>query len=227
MEPGAIACLTAEAPGPGRTAQELEILRGKELPALKRITARLAALAAGIVVPAAIATGAMAATDPSGGQVAAQLNATHQYARSSASSFQVAPVTNIEIAVLSKDANNGNVTQEPSSNADSAAVNANETPQTAGQQSQDPSQAQTPGSSQAQQPSQSSDSSAQSSQPSGTSAQPSQPNSSAQPSQPPGSSAQPSQSSGTSAQPSQSNSSTQPAQSPGSSAQPGQAPASP
>jgi hypothetical protein len=110
-------------------------------------------LAAGIAVPAVIATGAMASTDPTGGQAATQLSAAHQDAKSSATSFQVAPSFNIEIAVLSKDSNNGNVTQAPQSQADSAAVNPNSTNQDASQKQQDPSQdppsqAQPPGSSQ-------------------------------------------------------------------------------
>ena len=97
---------------------------------MKRTPARLAVLAAGMVVPAAVATGAFAGTGPGGsGQSAAQWNATHQEAKSKASSWQVAPSVNLPVSVLSKGSNNGAVTQAPSSSAKSGAWNVNATRQ--------------------------------------------------------------------------------------------------
>jgi hypothetical protein len=113
---------------------------------MKRITTRLAILGAGIAVPAAIATGAMAAT-PSGGQTAAQINGTQQNGQAEAQSNQWAPSSNTEVAVGSKDSNNGSVTQAPQSQAAAAAVNSNQTDQGTSQEQQkqqDPSQAQDP-----------------------------------------------------------------------------------
>lgn len=72
-------------PGPPRTAPATGNPQGKELLAFKRITTRIAVLAAGIVVTAAIATGAMADSGPGGG--AAERDAAERAVRG-----QVEPV---------------------------------------------------------------------------------------------------------------------------------------
>lgn len=115
---------------------------------MKRITARIAVLAAGIAVPAAIATAALADTGPGGGQAAAQLNATQQNAQCAAKSDQFAPSSSTSVSDGSTGTNNGNVTQDPQSEANCAAINANQTNQDISQKQQDPSQAQDPGNAQ-------------------------------------------------------------------------------
>jgi hypothetical protein len=126
---------------------------------VKRITARIAVLAAGLAVPAAVATSALADSGPGGGQAAAQLNKTGQVAANDCQSKQLAPSYNNENADNSPSSGNGQVTQSPSSTVNCVAANKNSTDQDTSQKmkdpSQDPSQAQDPSQdpSQAQDPS--------------------------------------------------------------------------
>lgn len=118
---------------------------------MKRITARLAVVAAGLAVPAAIATSALADNGPSvpqaakfAPQTATQTNSTDQNAKCDAQSNQWAPSSNSTEAKDSQNSNNGNVTQAPQSTATCVAANTNTTTQAISQKQQQEEQQQKP-----------------------------------------------------------------------------------
>jgi hypothetical protein len=116
---------------------------------LKRITARLTVLAAGLAVPAAIATSALADGVPSvpqstfAPQTATQTNTNTQTAKCEAQSDQWAPSTNTS-GETQKSENSGNVTQAPQSNPTCNATNNNTTTQAISQEQQKKEEQQQP-----------------------------------------------------------------------------------
>lgn len=115
---------------------------------MHKIVLRLAALTAGVSIPVVLATSALAGTTTTSGsqpqvnhgvcyygpiaeQSAYQSNYTAQSAQGgTATSNQIAVPVNLPIALLSPGANNGSVTQSPSSSANANASNTNSTVQT-------------------------------------------------------------------------------------------------